>query len=55
MEPSDVDTIEDILKEYDIDALIGSQAFEWVLAALKNRESVMIEDALSQAERKVVK
>lgn len=46
MKVEDVDTIEDMLRQYDVNELLDSVQFSDLLDALRNRESVMIEDAV---------
>lgn len=52
MEAADVNSIEGILNQYVGDGLLEPYEFARLLQELQHRESVMIEDALSQAERK---
>jgi len=53
MEAHDVDTIETILRQHDVDDLLDSVQFSDLLDTLRNRESVMIADALSIQARKM--
>lgn len=46
MSAADMDTIEDILRQYDVDGLLDHLQFSDLVDALRNRESVMIEDAI---------
>lgn len=45
MEASEVSTIEQILREYDIDGLLETGDFEALLDELRNRENIMITDS----------
>lgn len=51
MNPADVPTIETTLRSYDLDGLLSHEQFSDLLDELRNRENIMIVDALDTTER----
>jgi hypothetical protein len=55
MDASEIDTIEDILRQYDVDGLLDHVQFTDLVETLRNRENIMISSFIPFAGDKETK